>query len=78
MRVLITGGTGLLGKALIQTGRGGNSIWALYLGGYRMADEEGLRYFNFDVCDPKALEDLFCKASAEVVIHTAGIASVDF
>ena len=78
MRIMITGGTGLLGNALIETnGRHNHSICAVYYGDYRVADSGHARYFNTDICDENKMAGLFQRARPEVVIHTAGIANVD-
>lgn len=79
MRVLITGGTGLLGKALIETNKDLHRIWAIYLGNYNVLNNKEVTYFNIDICHSKnALENIFFKAKPEVVVHTAGIANVDY
>ncbi|MFA5339143.1 MAG: NAD(P)-dependent oxidoreductase [Candidatus Omnitrophota bacterium] len=76
-RILITGGTGLLGKALIETNRIAD-IDAVYIGGYDMREGERVTYHKADICDKDAMRAVFDKVRPQVVIHTAGIASVDY
>ena len=78
MKILITGGTGLLGKALIETNKDPHLIWAVYLGKYKVADSKCARYFNADICEKDSLAKVFDEAKADIVIHTAGIANVDY
>lgn len=77
MRTLITGGTGLLGKGLIETNRHAE-ISSIYLGAYDMADSINVAYYRTDICNVDALEGVFRKAHPQVVIHTAGMANVDY
>jgi len=76
-RILITGGTGLLGKALIETNRDAR-ISSIYLGSYSMADRANVSYHKADICDTNMLEGIFRQTRPQVVIHTAGIANVDY
>lgn len=78
MNILITGGTGLLGKSLIETNIYPNNIWAVYFGKYSMVDAPRVAYLNADICDKAALDKIFDKSRPGVVIHMAGIANVDY
>lgn len=78
MKVLITGGTGLLGKALIEGAGTDVEIVATYVGDYKMRDDGGSRYRQFDVRDVIGYSDLFKKFEPDVTIHTAGIGSPDY
>lgn len=78
MRILITGGTGLLGKALIERRAHPVSIWAIYYGNYDMKNTPEAMYFNADICDKDSMEKIFRSSNPEVVIHTAGAANVDY
>ena len=79
MRVLITGGTGLLGKALIETIDNTNhKIIATYLCNYNMEDTTRIKYKKLDVRDIDGYSRLFREFKPEVVVHTAGIGSPDY
>lgn len=77
MKVLITGGTGLLGKGLIETNNG-RDIESLYLGSYSMEDSANVTYHKADICDRDTMHAIFRKTKPKVVIHAAGIANVDY
>ena len=78
MNILITGGTGLLGKALIEMNKDLHDLQALYLGDYNMPDGKSAKYMKVDICDKKNMGDIFSKTAPDIVIHTAGTANVDF
>ena len=78
MRVLITGITGLLGGALIKTNKDRNSIWGVYLGDYNTLPGKGIDCFKADICDRSAMDKIFIIAKPDIVIHTAGMANVDY
>ena len=78
MRVLITGGTGLLGKALIEVDAASSAqITAIYYGSYSMPSDSRAEYCNADICHSAEIEEIFRKSKPEAVIHTAGNANVD-
>lgn len=75
-RVLITGGTGLLGKHLIETAPHGWETFATFR--TRQPPDGWQRFFvPLDVRDGAAVERLFDERRPEVVIHTASIGGVD-
>ena len=76
--VLITGGTGLLGKSLVDIFRKGHEIVATYIGEYKIANENHVCYCKLDVQNSYGYEQLFKEARPKVVIHTASIGSPDF
>ncbi|MFA5148600.1 MAG: NAD(P)-dependent oxidoreductase [Candidatus Omnitrophota bacterium] len=78
MRILITGGTGLLGKALIEEGGRSREITATYIGNYDIADPGGVKYRKLDLKDTEGYGRLFRESKPEVVIHTAGLGSPDY
>lgn len=79
MRVLITGGTGLLGKALIEMVDNSNyEIIATYSGDYNMNDTGQIKYKKLDVRDIDGYNGLFREFKPEVVVHAAGIGSPDY
>jgi dTDP-4-dehydrorhamnose reductase len=78
MKILITGGTGLLGKALIENNSSKYEIIGTYIGNYSMEDNEQAKYLKADVRDKDAYIRLFTNFKPEVVVHTAGVGSPDF
>lgn len=72
-KILITGGTGLLGKALVEKLQAVNEIVITYFGDYEFADGAKL-----DVRDQAGYEKMFQQFRPEIVIHTASIGSPDF
>jgi len=78
MKILITGGTGLLGKALIDSRREGTQICATYVGEYVVENLENVIYLNLDIKNREGYLDIFKKFRPEIVIHTASIGSPDF
>ncbi|MFA5089578.1 MAG: sugar nucleotide-binding protein [Candidatus Omnitrophota bacterium] len=78
MRILITGGTGLLGKTLIEKGDSRYEIMATYLGSYGMKDTARIKYKKLDIRDREGLRGLFGFFKPEAVIHTVSVGSPDF
>lgn len=77
VNVLITGGTGLLGQALLSTLGAGHHITLLHRRDYKQNDN-GIDEVVLDILDRESLADLFLTRSFDAVIHAAGIASVDY
>ncbi len=78
MKILITGGSGLLGKSLIETGKDGHEITATYIGNYTMQDVESVRYEKLDIRDKQGYIHIFKEFRPDVTIHTAGVGSPDY
>ena len=79
MKILITGGTGLLGKALIEEVADSQyEIIATYLGNYAMADTKQVKYKKLDIRDKEGYGSLFGEFKPAIVIHAAGISSPDY
>lgn len=78
MKVLLTGGTGLLGKYLIQRQLPNCEIVAIYVGDYFMEDRDNVKYLKIDIRDKDLQTELFSSFKPDVVIHTAGVGSPDF
>lgn len=78
MRILITGGTGLLGKALIESAGGKYEVLATFVGDYEIDDTKQASYRKLDIRDKDAYLRLFKDFRPLVAIHTAGINSPDY
>jgi len=78
MKIIITGGSGLLGKSLIETRNPNFKIVATYVGKYTMKDNADIKYQKIDIRDHDAHEHLFQEFRPDVTIHTAGIGSPDY
>lgn len=75
-RVLITGGTGLLGKTLLEIAPADVDVFAIAHQN-RPPVEWSTLFVSLDIRDEKSLVSLFDELRPEVVIHTASIGSVD-
>lgn len=75
--VLVTGGTGLLGKGLEETMPAGWKLLSLHQREYAV---EGSRaeHLVLDIRDKRAVDALFSERRFDAVVHAAGIASVDY
>lgn len=78
MKILITGGTGLLGKALAGSINAKYEIIATFIGNYEIPDTKQIRYRKLDVRDGEGYLHLFKDFRPEVAIHTAGVNSPDY
>lgn len=77
MYTLITGITGLLGTALVEENSYKKNIKGIYIGNYKMPDDEFINYTICDTTDMDKLLKLFHNEKIECIIHTAGIANTD-
>lgn len=75
-KVLITGGTGLLGKTLLETAPQGIQTFATY---HRLAPPETWqeKFRRLDVREERSVSELLAEIQPETVIHTASIGGVD-
>lgn len=76
--ILITGGTGLLGKSLVQKFKYKYEITATYAGNYDIRNSDHAVFVKVDVRDQGGNDEIFRKFRPDVVIHTASIGSPDF
>ncbi len=76
-KILITGGTGLLGKGMEETAPAGWSILGVHQRDYAVDDAKA-RHLVLDIREKGAVDRLFEKHRFDAVVHAAGIASVDF
>jgi len=77
-RVLITGGTGLLGVAIQQSAPTDIQGFSVYFPKRSLPAPLPFPVRSADVSDRKQMESVFEWAKPDVVIHTAAIGSVDF
>jgi len=77
-RVLITGGTGLLGVAIQQSAPNDIQGFSIYFPERSLPLPLPFPILVADVSDRKQMESVFEWAKPDVVIHTAAIGSVDF
>lgn len=77
MKILITGGTGLLGQALMATSRSEHQLTLLHRRDYP-AGGAGVEPIVLDILQAGLLAEVFETRAFDAVIHAAGIASVDY
>ncbi|MBI4061472.1 MAG: SDR family oxidoreductase [Elusimicrobia bacterium] len=75
--ILITGGTGLLGKGMEETAPKDWRIVSLHQRDYTV-DASRAEHIALDIREKKLVDALFSKHKFDAVIHAAGIASVDY
>lgn len=78
MKILITGGTGLLGKTLIERAKDNYNIMATHLGHCGLKNTARVTYRIADVRDERQNRSLYEEFRPDVTIHTAGIGSPDY
>jgi len=77
-RVLITGGTGLLGTALQRSAPGDIQGFSIYYPERALPAPLPFSIRAADVSDRRQMQSVFAWAQPDVVIHAAAIGSVDF
>ena len=77
-RVLITGGTGLLGQALSSSASSSLSLFGTYLPDKAPSSELACPFFPLDVRDVAQVAQVFDRVRPDLVIHAASIGSVDY
>jgi dTDP-4-dehydrorhamnose reductase len=75
--ILITGGTGLLGKGMEETMPKDWEIVSVHQRPYKVNDSK-VKHIVLDIRDKNDVDELFTKYRFDAVIHAAGIASVDY
>jgi dTDP-4-dehydrorhamnose reductase len=75
--ILITGGTGLLGKGMEETAPPGWRIVGVHQRDYLVEDAKA-KHLVLDIRDKRAVDRLFARHPFDAVVHAAGIASVDY
>lgn len=77
-RVLVTGGTGLLGVAIQQSAPRDIQGFSIYFPERSLPIQLPFSIRSADVSDRKRMQSVFEWAMPDVVVHTAAIGSVDF
>jgi dTDP-4-dehydrorhamnose reductase len=77
-RILITGGTGLLGQALLSSAPPDPSLFGTYLPDKAPSSELACPFFPLDVRDAAQVAQVFDRVRPDLVIHAASIGSVDY
>lgn len=75
--LLVTGGTGLLGKGLEETMPSGWRVLSVHQRDYEVSGSKA-EHWVLDIRDKRAVDRLFARKSFDAVVHAAGIASVDY
>ncbi len=78
MKVLITGGTGLLGKSLIETAPPSTEMTATAVTDPKNVVPASCHGVRLDVRDAAAVQKVVTEMQPQVIIHTASIGSVDY
>jgi len=78
MKILITGGTGLLGKALIESADARCEIVATCCSEHGIKDTKRAKCITLDIRNREGHGFLFKEFKPDVVIHMAGIGSPDY
>ena len=77
-RILLTGGTGLLGKSLLESSPAECEISATYYPDRSLTGIDPRVLHLMDVRDPDQVTAVFDEVWPDVVIHTASIGNVDY
>ena len=78
MKVLITGGTGLLGSQLLRSAPDGVQLFATYHTNLLLPQVENTDFSQLEITDAIAVRKLMKQIRPDVVIHTAAKSSPDF
>lgn len=79
MKILITGGNGLLGQKLVKLilDKGKDDLIVTARGGNRLPYTEGYVFDVMDITDRKQVLEMVEKHKPDVIIHTAAMTNVD-
>ncbi|MGC8979541.1 SDR family oxidoreductase [Caldisericum sp.] len=75
MKVLITGASGMLGKALIFENNADYSLYGTYLSAN--LDIKEVTLLRSDICDKNSFSEVVSKIVPDIIIHTAALTNVD-
>ncbi len=73
MKILIIGGTGMLGSALMLT-ETNHELWGTYLG----EKPKSKKLLELDITDKNWVEKFIYRNNPDVIIHTAALTNVEF
>lgn len=76
-KILITGGSGLLGKGMGETAPMDLRIISVHMRDY-VVDDSCMKHLIVDIRDKQQVDRLFKKFQFDAVVHAAGIANVDY
>jgi dTDP-4-dehydrorhamnose reductase len=77
-KILITGGSGLLGSTLIRTASDDFDIHATYHTTMLVPDVENCTFHYLEVRNKKMVDDLVLKVNPDIIIHTIAKSSPDY
>jgi dTDP-4-dehydrorhamnose reductase len=75
LKVLVTGASGLLGKALIFENKSDHLLYGTYLS--TNLDVKNVALLRIDICDKDSFSKAVSKIVPDVIIHTAALTNVD-
>lgn len=75
-RLLITGGSGLLGSNIARTAAGDFDVYATYNSNHTLMPN--IEFVPLDIRDKQNVTDIFVRIKPDLVIHTAALANVDY
>jgi len=75
MRILVTGGSGLLGSRIVKYGTLGNEIFGTYL--KHSFSVGGAKFFKSDITNKNDIEKIINKVEPDVVVHAAALVNAD-
>jgi dTDP-4-dehydrorhamnose reductase len=78
MKVLVTGGSGIVGRYLLRQITGQVEAVATYFKNRDFQRIQDVEYYHLDVTVEKDVVDFFKAEQPDVIVHTASVGSVDF
>lgn len=78
MKVFITGGTGLLGSALIRSKPSAIRLYASYYNNMLIPAITDCSFHHLNICNKNEVKDVLRRIKPNVIIHTAAKSSPDF
>ena len=79
MKILLTGGTGLLGKSIIEYMNNHNEIISIYKGDYSIENfNNNVKHIKVDICQEEEISKIAQSFCPDYIIHSASIGSPDY